>query len=399
MNHLLRGTFILSCLLAPSLAHAQQPVSNTGQVTTYSLDSPAPQAQASTQASTQAQSASPVQSYPARQKRQDIKFIPNISYQDIAQRNINRNEERNYISLSVENDLIGGGTDQFYTSGVRLTYFNAGMDSPEIIDTLDKLLPMFKINETTSTYFTLGHNIYTPEDITIASLQKDDRPWAAFLYTSIGLSTVERNHIDDIEVTLGVVGPDAFGEDIQRFVHKNISDSPTPEGWDNQIEFEPGVILSWQRRWPAALALDAGDYRLAFEPNVNASIGNVYTYAGAGVMVSFGPYQGYLQDAPPKVRPSSPGSGYFETPDQGWSWYVFAGADGRAVARNIFLDGNTFRDSDSVDKEIFVGDLTAGLALTLDRYRLAYSINSRSDEFKGQSGDSVFGSVTLSTRF
>lgn len=399
MTNFLRGTVFLSCLLAVSPAYAQQAPMNTGtstgQVTTYSLE---PSASVSPLAP-QEQTIESAQSYPARQKGKDIKFIPSISYQDIAERNINRNPERNYISLSVENDLIGGGTDQFYTSGVRLTYFNAGMDSPEIIDTLDKLLPMFKINETTSTYFTLGHNIYTPEDITIASLQEDDRPWAAFLYTSIGLSTVERNHIDDIEITLGVVGPEAFGEDIQRFVHENISDSPSPEGWDNQIKFEPGVILSWQRRWPAALALDAGDYRLAFEPNINASVGNIYTYAGAGVMLSFGPYQGYLQDAPPKVRPSSPGSGYFETPDQGWSWYVFAGADGRAVARNIFLDGNTFRNSDSVDKEILVGDLTAGLAFTLDKYRLAYSINSRSDEFKGQDGDSIFGSVTLSTRF
>lgn len=423
------GTIFLSCLLVPSLAWAQtqqQPAtlspSPYGQAApaqqarypAATTTAPAPLTQPHARAVTAQQAGypaaaatanappeqiAPAQSYPARQKSRDWKLIPDISMQDIAERNYNNNPERNYISLSVENDLIGGGTDQFYTSGVRLTYYNVGMDSPNAIDTLDKLLPMFSINNTTSTYFTLGQNIYTPEDITIAELQEDDRPYAGFLYGSIGLSTFEGNHIDDLELTLGIVGPKAFGEDIQTFVHENISNSPTPEGWDHQLKFEPGVILSWQRRWPAALALDAGDYRLAFEPNINASVGNIYTYGGAGVMLSFGPYQGYLQDTPPKVRPNSPGSGYFETPDQGWSWYVFAGADGRAVARNIFLDGNTFRDSHSIDKEIFVGDLTAGFAVTLADYRLAYSINSRSDEYKGQSGDSVFGSVTLSTRF
>lgn len=351
----------------------------------------------------QAQEVKPEQSYPKREKDHFIfpnaQYIPEISYEGLTRRNINRNEERNYLSLSVENDLIGGGTDQFYTSGVRLTYFNAGTDAPKAMEIIDTALPMFTINDTTSTFFTLGQNIFTPEDITIQANQDDDRPWAGFLYTSIGLVTAQENHLDELELTLGVVGDAALGEQTQKAVHKYISDSPKPEGWDNQLEFEPGVILSWQRRWPAALALDAGDYRLAVEPNINASVGNIYTYAGAGFIVSFGPYQGYLQDTPPKVRPASPGSGYFETPSQGWGWYVFAGADGRAVARNIFLDGNTFKDSHSVDKEIFVGDLTAGFALTLDDYRLAYSINSRSDEFKGQSGQSVFGSVTLSTRF
>jgi lipid A 3-O-deacylase len=392
----IRGLLLLSFICAPNLAWAQQgqPVQQAPlTASTYETKPATPEATAPPER------IAPAQSYPSRKKGRDWDLIPDISMQDIAARNYNNNPERNYISISVENDLIGGGTDQFYTSGVRLTYFNVGMDSPDVIDTLDKLLPIFSINNTTSTYFTLGHNIYTPEDITIEALQDDDRPWAAFLYGSIGLSTYDKNHIDDLELTLGIVGPEAFGEDIQSFVHENISSSPNPEGWDNQIEFEPGVILSWQRRWPAALAMDAGDYRLAVEPNINASIGNIYTYGGAGVMLSFGPYQGYLQDTPPKVRPNTPGSGYFETPDQGWSWYVFAGADGRAVARNIFLDGNTFRDSDSVEKEIFVGDLSAGFAITLDNYRLAYSINSRSDEFKGQSGDSVFGSVTLSTRF
>ncbi len=322
-----------------------------------------------------------------------------ISNEGIAKKHIQRNTEKNYLSISVENDNLGGGTDQFYTSGVRLTYFNIGTDAPETFEALDPYIPMFDVNETTSTFFTLGHNIFTPQDITQSANQSEDRPWAGFLYGSIGLSNVQNDHLDQIEVTIGLVGPEALGEQTQKFVHSHVSGSPTPKGWENQLDFEPGIILSWERRWPRAFHIDAGDYRFAAEPNLNASIGNIYTYAGTGLMFSFGPYQGYLQDNPPRVRPSLPGSGYFETPDQGWSWYIFAGADGRAVARNIFLDGNTFSDSPSTDKNYFVADLTAGFALTLADYRLAYSLNSRTDEFKGQDGDSVFGSVTLSTRF
>lgn len=321
------------------------------------------------------------------------------SPQEIVSERVRINPNKNYISISIENDNLGGGTDQFYTSGVRLSYFNVNTQVPDIMEEIDDHIPTFDINDTTSTTYSIGQNIFTPQNISIRANQDNDRPWAAFLYGSVGLTTLEDNHIDELGLTVGLIGPEALGEQTQKLVHRHLTDSPMPKGWKNQLDFEPGLILSWQRRWPRAFHYDLGDYRLRAEPNMIVSLGNIYTYAGAGMMFSFGPYQGVLQDTPPRVQPAPPGTGYFETPDQNWSWYAFAGADGRAVARNIFLDGNTFTDSHSVDKEYFVGDLIGGFALTLRDYRLAYSLNFRSDEFKGQSDDSVFGAVTLTAKF
>lgn len=229
--------------------------------------------------------------------------------------------------------------------------------------------------------------------------QPDDRPYAAFLYGSGGISTLKDNHIDDIEITLGIVGPEALGEQVQDFVHKEITDSEIAEGWDNQLEFEPGLIVSAARRWPRAIREDFGPLHLRGEPNINASLGNIYTYAGAGITFSLGPNDDRFQDTPVRVRPAMPGNGYFETPEDGWSWLVFAGVEGRAVARNIFLDGNTYQNSNSVDKKHFVGDLNAGAALTYDDYRLTYTYTMRSKEFDGQGRVSEFGAVTLSTKF
>ena len=50
--------------------------------------------------------------------------------------------------------------------------------------------------------------------------------------------------------------------------------------------------------------------------------------------------------------------------DQRFGLYVFAAADGRAVLHNIFLDGNTFTDSYSVDTKHFVADIGAGVGLS-----------------------------------
>jgi hypothetical protein len=319
--------------------------------------------------------------------------------QALATQSIEGNDTKNYLTLSVENDVLGGGTDQFYTSGVRLTYFNVNTQVPVGFEMLDDHIPTFDINTTTSTSYSIGQNIYTPERIDVAEAQEDDRPWAAFLYGSIGLTTLEDNHIDDIELTLGIVGPEALGEQTQKFIHSHISSSPTPEGWRNQLDFEPGVILSLQRRWPELLTQKIGGYRFSAEPNINMSLGNIYTYAGTGVMFTFGPDQNLWRDTPTRVRPALPGTGYFETPPHGFGWYTFAGVDGRAVGRNIFLDGNTFTDSPSVDKNYFVGDLTAGAALTYDDYQLTYSLNWRSDEFRNQDASSIFGALTLSTKF
>ncbi len=332
---------------------------------------------------------------------------PVYAAEDTAENNVANHvrqaNEKNFISLSVENDVLGGGTDQYYTSGVRLTYFNVNTPVPPVVDEMADAIPTFDLNETTSTFFTLGQNIYTPEDIEVRANQDDDRPWAAFLYGSVGLATLENNHIDELALTLGVVGPDALGEQSQKLIHKHLTDSPTPKGWKNQLDFEPGIIVSAQRRWPRFYRYDfdteLGDYRFQVEPNVNISVGNIYTYAGGGFAFSFGPDVEIIQDKPPRVRPAMPGSGYFETPEEGWGWLLFAGLDGRAVARDIFLDGNTFKDSYSVDKKPFVADASAGVAFTYDRYRLSYSINARSKEFDGQEDPSVFGSLTLSTRF
>lgn len=312
------------------------------------------------------------------------------------------NKRKSYLSLSVENDLFGGGTDRFYTSGVRATWFNSRVDVPQGIDRLADEIPTFDLNESTSTFFSLGQNIYTPEDITLQAQPQDDRPWAAFLYGSVGLATVTQSesgfsHIDELEFTLGIIGPEALGEQTQKFIHKHISNSETPRGWRNQLDFEPGLVLSWQRRVPYALSHDFEHFNARVEPNFSVSLGNVRTNIGTGLMFVLGSSK--EQDTPPRVRPAVPGTGIFFSEKNKLDWQIFAGVDGRLVGRDIFLDGNTFSDSHSVDKKYLVGDVSTGISFSYADYRLSYTLNARSKEFDGQENESIFGSVTLTKRF
>jgi len=69
------------------------------------------------------------------------------------------------------------------------------------------------------------------------------------------------------------------------------------------------------------------------------------------------------------------------------------------VAHNIFLDGNTFRDSRSVKKENFVGDAQLGLAVVIDGVRLAYTHVLRTREYVGQDASDQFGAFSVSFAF
>lgn len=303
-------------------------------------------------------------------------------------------------TLTVENDAFGGNADNAYTSGVRLSYLNLRTRFPELAHRVAGLIPGFTLDEKTSNvFYSIGQNLYTPNDIKNPLPQPGDRPWAGFSYASMGLVTTRKNLRDEVELTAGVVGPAALGEITQKFVHKHLTDSPRPMGWDHQLRNEPALALGWQRSYLRFLSGEIVDTAWSVAPYYGATLGNLRTNALIGIGLSLGPGSDKDQDPPVRVRPAMPGTGFFDRPDKGWSWNVFGGIEGRAVMHDIFLDGNTFRDSPGVDKKPFVADANLGAALTLGRTRLSYTAVYRTREFRGQDYNEIFGTLAAGWRF
>lgn len=308
-----------------------------------------------------------------------------------------KENSRRYLTVTLENDLFGKGTDQNYTNGFRVGWFDAGRKPPGITEDLEDYLPFLDVNETTSVSYSLGHNIYTPDNVESPAQDPEDRPWAAFLYGSMGMLTVSEAYLDEYEITLGVVGPVAQGEPIQKFAH-DIVGSPKPRGWDNQLNNEPAVMLSWQRRWPTFLHGDLSGTNLSLAPHFGLTAGNVYTYANTGATFKLSSEGERWVDKPLMVRPSIPGIGFFPRTNK-FYWEVFLAVEMRAIARNIFLDGNTFSDSHSIDKKNFVGDVSAGVTLTWRSFRMGYTLVYRTREFVGQDEPDLFGAINLGLVF
>lgn len=303
------------------------------------------------------------------------------------------------LNLMLENDLFGSDTDRHYTHGTRISLAPPPGEVPDVLANLSDKFPFFDGGGKLQTSFALGQNIYTPADISLSDPNQMDRPYAGWLYGSMGLVSVKSTRTDTFELSLGVVGPASLADRSQTFVHKAI-DSQKPMGWDHQLKNEPGLIVSYERKWPRAFkhTFDFHDFGVDMTPHTGLSLGNIHTYGEAGAVFRFGQGLKNDPDTPPRIRPSLPGSDYFKRSDD-ISWYFFAGGALRLVGRNIFLDGNSFTDSQSVDKNLWVGDVQIGAALKYQDWRLAYTQIIRTKEFEGQNLPDRFGAITLSYNF
>jgi hypothetical protein len=155
-------------------------------------------------------------------------------------------------------------------------------------------------------------------------------------------------------------------------------------------------------RWPKHERRSGFDWEIL--PHAGAAVGTVRTFANAGAELRAGlnlPDDFGTSSIGPAATTSTPVDGMMAA-NRSWfdvGAYLFARVDGRAVARNIFLDGNTFSNSHSVDSNVFVADLSAGAALNYKNTKLAYALVYRTEEFKGQDGGQVFGTVSLNWTF
>jgi lipid A 3-O-deacylase len=299
------------------------------------------------------------------------------------------------IQLFIENDMLAH-TDRYYTNGfklgVGLPFDLLQAPAAQMLRSLDP-----DNGDGIQVGLFLGQNLYTPRDITIAAPQPNDRPWAAWLYLGGVAQRARNNRLDTVEFDVGVVGPAALGEPIQKAWHRLI-DTKVPRGWDNQGKSEPAFMLSYLQK--RRVGSDTADLIL----HGGGSLGTVMTHARAGATARLGwRLTGY---GPDTIEPG--GAMLQSTRAQGardyagLSWSVFAGVDHRLVAHNIFLDGPVFRDGPSVERRKHVRDVSLGFSVRVDQLRFSWTRVARSSEFRTATGSAAaqrFDSLNLGYEF
>lgn len=311
------------------------------------------------------------------------------------------------MSILFENDLFAG-TDSNYTNGVKINWISPDLtqklqsdDVPEWGVPLIRKLPF--INEKglqRNVSFSLGQKIFTPEDISRSDLILDDRPYAGWLYLAAGFHNKNLKRLDTFEFQFGMIGPSALGREAQNSVHdwRGIG---LAQGWSHQLDNEPGFVLMLERKYRTWQSKGYADgFGADLITHLGVTAGNIYTYANTGAEFRFG-WNIPTDFGTSLMRPGGDTNAPSDSSDprirdsQRYGLYFFIGGAGRFVARNIFLDGNTFSDSHSVDKKHLVGDAVFGSSLILGDFKLSYARLFRSKEFDQQNGGSGFGSFSL----
>jgi hypothetical protein len=306
------------------------------------------------------------------------------------------------FALVEENDLVLR-TDRNYTQGMKVSYMHGDGSMPSFIRSFDEWLPAIGYEERVARVGVhIGQSIFTPGDTSIKELIPADRPYAGWLYLGLtlqrrGMAAGRWPTLESLEMQLGVIGPESLAEDAQTWVHE-VRSFDLPQGWDNQIHAEPGVELRYWRGWK--LSSESLNQYVDFIPHTAVNLGNVMTSLRAGGMVRAG------WNLPDSYGPQTISS--LLTTEGGWprsrsanrwSVYVFTGLEGWLVGHNVFLDGNLYQHSHSVNKELLVGEWTSGLGAGFRYVELGVMHVLRSPEYRGQREQHGYGSFFLKVLF
>ncbi len=306
-------------------------------------------------------------------------------------------------SLTNENDGTFTSQDRHYTQGLLFTRSLTIEDGTLWADlgnrfgTVAGWLGAGPAAAQRYTWPMIGQSMFTPENTKLFTPNPKERPYAGWLYIGAALTRTDtRGRTDQFQLLLGDVGSWALASQVQNGFHK-IAGYGKANGWNHQLHNEPALFAQYQTTWDFALPR-LGPIEADFLPAANVTLGNVLTYGAAGATLRFGQNLA-AGDTPRTIMPGASGTGWFEPAklDHFMGWFVYGAIQERAVWRNIFLQGNSWRDSPSVPMKHFVTDENVGVAF-LFRFGLRVDITyiKRSKEFFGQNGDDRIGSVTLS---
>lgn len=286
-------------------------------------------------------------------------------------------------SFQFDNDVfVGGDRDRDYTGGFAVTLSGNRAESwawsPAALrrwldTTLDVRQRLAGNGEQYSKHaLEWGAALFTPDDISRAEANPDDRPYSSLFFLNSTRQTVfpERSLSVKTSLTLGLLGLD-LADELQSGIHK-ILGSTEPAGWDKQIssggELTARYSVSLQKT--AFLKRHSNGLSQEFNWTAEADIGFT-TGFGGGFNWRFGrigtpwwtfnPHQSEYLNLGSNIASGVPRDNVMER-------YVYVGSSVNVNVYNSFLQGQ-FRDSaveaDSSDVEVVSADVWAGASVEI----------------------------------
>lgn len=294
-------------------------------------------------------------------------------------------------------DDIYSQTDEGYSAGSKLSFLYFVPKNYALYDYV------FSDEEPYYSYITFAfvNQIYTPTDTQSTQLQVDDRPYAGWTYGEVAIYRSYKDSLKSLALQVGMIGPASHAEDLQNGIHSLIG-SKKVNGWDNQLHNELGINLKYTHKFLYEFDKIAGVEGM-FLPFYSGELGNISIKATAGASYRFG--WNIQKDYGVTSIDIGGDQGipiYGEFDDmrnKDWSFSFNLLAAGSVVLRDIFLDGNTFGSSHSVDKEALVGYGGIGFTARYKRFMFEFIEIHNTKKFKKENGGHGVGTMVFSWLF
>lgn len=289
--------------------------------------------------------------------------------------------------------------DRYYTFGLKIslindiTQYKRNIEMPKRHN--DEVINRFRV-------VSIGQQTFSPANTYSDKIQKNDRPYAGWLWGGYSQWEVHEGMANIYELQIGIVGPSAGGEKIMSWFH-HVMGYHKPRGWQNQLRDELGINLALERKWKVEFAAGNPGYTGDWVPSLGIVVGNVHSYLGAGSVFRYGwnipKDYGPVLILPGEEKGIPSEMKHKNTSEQNWQFYLFILGHCRHVIRNIFLDGNTAYKSHRIQKELFVADVGGGGVLGYGNIEITLSVKMRTREFIIQPQAHSYGSFILSWLF
>ena len=268
----------------------------------------------------------------------------------------------NYFRFNYENDLFAG-TDQNYTQGFSFELV-ASFINGNPINHLFYKPKGFEFRYGMSA----EHIVFTPENFELPEIQKGDRPFAGAVYLKSFMIATDREKAVRFtsSLSLGMIGPVAFGEEMQTTIHE-ITESQIPLGWDNQIKND--LVLNYEIGLEKELLRVKDLFSLQAQSNV--AIGTLFTGAALGINISAG-----IVNSPFEIGKNI----------KGFKLYAYANPTVNLIGYNATLQGGLFNNTSpytiaAKDIERVTGQINYGIVLQIKKIYLEYSRTAITREF------------------
>jgi lipid A 3-O-deacylase len=264
------------------------------------------------------------------------------------------------IRFITENDLYTSTfDDRYYTNGMFLSFMHLSKKKKE---NLEKKIFAWEI----------GHEMYTPKKAATLNVKNHDRPFAGYLYSSFSIQRIYKNNQSfKTIVQFGVIGANAFSEELQNFTHA-IYGFTEAVGWKYQIK--NALALNINAEYNKFLAKDTSNHFDISWIN-SGKVGTVYTNITSGFLarVGFNALQPLANSIAYNTNINNKSTSYFKTKES----FLFIKPSVRYAFYDATLQGSFLNTKSEVTRKLvpLVFNLEIGIKFTANRCNFGYSIN------------------------